>query len=138
MGFTGRMIAGSALVYAGLSKIGQAAAFASVLDAHNLLPSALVPLASVLIPWVEIGLGVGCLFGYRLAIHGTVAMYGVMFVVIARGLILRLDIPCGCFGGTEPLSQWTLLRDIMLLAFAVAAEVEFSDHERWLAATRHD
>lgn len=31
VGFTGRMIAGSALVYAGLSKIGQAAGFASVL-----------------------------------------------------------------------------------------------------------
>jgi len=39
---------------------------------------------------------------------------------LAQALLRGIDLRCGCFGGDEPASWWTVGRDLLMLAAALA------------------
>jgi hypothetical protein len=38
---------------------------------------------------------------------------------VAQALLRGIDLRCGCFGGDEPASWWTVARDAAMLAAAI-------------------
>jgi rhodanese-related sulfurtransferase len=112
-------------IYASIDKIAHPAAFAKDVYNYQILPDALINLTALLLPWLELFLGV-CLLtgiwlpGAVLAVNGLLLLFLAAFVFnLARGL----DVNCGCFGasglGPSMSTGGYLLRDVCFLALGV-------------------
>jgi uncharacterized membrane protein YphA (DoxX/SURF4 family) len=85
-------------VYAGVNKLLNPRAFATVIDAFGLVPDPLIMPIAVALPVLEILAAVGLLFDVRGSL-GLVAGLLVFFMaVVSYGIWMGLDIDCGCFG----------------------------------------
>ena len=77
------------------------------------------------LPWVEIGLGALLVSGLvRPLAAALAAVLLVLFsVLLAVNLARGRRPPCGCFGSRsrEPISAWSLVRNLGLLALAAIA-----------------
>ena len=109
-------------IYASIDKIAYPAAFAKNIYNYQILPDALINLTALLLPWLELFLGL-CLLtgiwlpGAVLAVNGLLLLFLIAFVSnLARGL----DVNCGCFGagglGPSMSTGGYLLRDALFLA----------------------
>jgi hypothetical protein len=117
-----RLILAGIFIYASLDKIAHPAAFAKDVYNYQILPDALINLTALVLPWLEMFLGL-CLLagiwlpGAVLTVNGLLVVFLAALVVnLARGL----DINCGCFstGSEAPAMSvgWYLLRDAGFLA----------------------
>ena len=117
-----RLILGAVFIYASIDKILHPAAFAKVIYNYQILPGDLINITSLVLPWLELVLGLFLMIG--LFREGSVCMatilmlifLGVMIFSLARGL----NIHCGCFStsteGTGNVSMvWYILRDGLFL-----------------------
>ena len=106
-------------------KLLHPASFALDVATYGVLSLALVNPTAIILPWVELAAGIMLLIGYR-ARAGTLLVIAMMIAFIAAlvlGLAQGLDIPCGCFASQgledDPISGWTVLRDLAWLAAAL-------------------
>jgi uncharacterized membrane protein YphA (DoxX/SURF4 family) len=117
-----RLILGGVFAYASFDKILHPYEFAEVVYNYQILPDGLVNLTAILLPWLELLVGLflilgGWLPGASLICNLLLLVFFSMLVLnIARGL----DIDCGCFtvsGGTSSGGQmlWYLFRDSIFL-----------------------
>ncbi len=129
-----RWYLGVLFVGACLHKIAEPSSFAVDIATYDILPLALVNLAAITLPWVELLAGAMLLAGFRvragaLLIAGMMAVFILaLLVALARGL----DMSCGCFAsqGTEddPISRLTVLRDLAWLALAMFVMIYDTGH----------
>ncbi len=84
-------------IYAGVTKIGDAKAFAGIIGSYGLLPESIVLPAALLLPPLEILVGIGILFGRKSALWCALLLLINFIIVLSYGLWLGLDIDCGCF-----------------------------------------
>lgn len=119
--FLCRLLASGIFLYAGLAKLGDPAGFATVVSRYELFPS-LANLVALTFPWMEVLLGLCLLLGVwpRAAALGMCAMYAAFFPAIFWALAKGLKVDCGCFGGDQPLTWMTALRD---LAFVIPSAI---------------
>lgn len=115
-----RVICGLILVYASMDKLGNAAEFSKAVDNYQILPSALVPLAAVVVPWLEFYTGLCLAFGLvqrGAALIFCALMAGYAFS-LSTALLRGIDLNCGCFNmeWKEPETWLTVLRDVLLFA----------------------
>jgi hypothetical protein len=106
-------------------KLRDRAGFRAILAAYELLPGALVPVASALVPLVEALLAAGLLAdatrrASALAGAALLACYAIAIGVnLGRG---RRDLSCGCGrDGGQPIAGWMLARNALLALLALAA-----------------
>jgi len=114
-----------ALLFAvsGFAKIVHAAAFREHLAAYPFVPGSLISALAKLLPLMELTLAVGLVFvvacpGALLAAATLLAAYcaavGIAWWMGAGGA------DCGCGAGSEvPIGGWLLLRNLLLLVFAL-------------------
>lgn len=119
-----RLGLGGMFVLAGALKWGDPTSFALEIHNYQLLP-AMAPWLAATLPSVEIVLGLALLIAPRSwARAGALAstMVLVMFTIAVGSAVVRgVNITCGCFGeGSGPVTSWTVLRDVGLVAGAVA------------------
>jgi rhodanese-related sulfurtransferase len=117
-----RLIMAGIFIYASIEKIAHPAAFAKDVYNYQILPDALINLTALVLPWLELLLGLGLLAGIWLPgavllVNGLLLVFLAAFVFnLARGL----DVDCGCFGaggvGPPMATHWYLLRDAGFLA----------------------
>jgi uncharacterized membrane protein YphA (DoxX/SURF4 family) len=120
-----RLILAGIFIYASLDKIAHPAAFAKDVYNYQILPDALINLAALVLPWLEMFLGLCLLAGIWLP--GAVLTINVLMVVFLAALVFNLarglDINCGCFstGSEAPAMSagWYLLRDAGFLAVGI-------------------
>lgn len=112
-----RLILGGVFIYASLDKILHPAAFAEAVFNYQILPSQLINLMALILPWLELVLGMLLLFGIWES--GAVLGVNLLMVVFLSALIFNaargLNISCGCFSTettSSGLSGWTVLRDV--------------------------
>ena len=115
-----RLILGAVFVLASVDKIIHPAAFAQAIYNYQILPDALINLTAIILPWLELLLGILLISGLWLP-GATVlvnmlllAFFGALVFNVARGL----DVHCGCFTtSTEgtPATTWYLIRDTVFL-----------------------
>jgi rhodanese-related sulfurtransferase len=109
-------------IYASIDKIAHPADFAKDVYNYQILPDTLVNLTALVLPWLELVLGLGLLAGIWLpgavlTVNGLLAVFLAAFAFnLARGL----NVDCGCFGasglGPSMSTHWYLLRDAGFLA----------------------
>jgi len=106
-------------------KLLHPASFAVDVATYGILPLALVNPVAIILPWVELAAGIMLLTGWR-ARAGALLVAAMMLIFIAAlgwALATGLDIGCGCFAAQgleeDPISGWTLLRDLGWLAAAI-------------------
>ena len=127
------------------------ASFAELIYNYQILPGALINLAALILPWLELLLGLLLILGrwLRPAVILTnlllVAFFGALLYNLARGL----DIHCGCFSTStkgDPSQLWYVIRDsgfLMMgayLFFRVLLKplpVEATHEERGLLQQHH-
>jgi len=119
-----RVYLGGLFAYAALHKLLYPNTFALDVATYDILPLALINLAALVLPWVEVVSGVLLILGFRtrpaaLLITGMMVIF---MAALASALWRGLDMSCGCFAAgdsADPISGWTLLRDAGWLALAL-------------------
>lgn len=113
-----RMILGAVFVYASVDKILHPAAFAEIVYNYQILPHPLINLTAVLLPWLELFIGLFLILG--LWLPGALLLGNLLLATFLGALAFNmargLDIHCGCFTtSSSPASEtpmaWYLLRD---------------------------
>jgi hypothetical protein len=114
------------LITAALPKISNPDQFALAVYQYQLLPTMLVNLVAVYLPWLEISCA-AALVALPAARRGALLLVAGMLVVftlaIAWVVIRGQAIPCGCFGGEDSTAAgwWSLARNCGLLALTALA-----------------
>lgn len=115
-----RLILGVIFIVAGVPKILDTAAFATVVYNYHLLPDMFINLFAITLPWLEVIIGGLLIAGVWLP--GTVILYNLLMIAFIAALTFNtargLDISCGCFstdtGGT--IDMGTIFRDLIILS----------------------
>ena len=139
-----RIALGALFVWAAVTKLPDMAAFAQDVANYRILPAAVVPYAAAAVVGIEILAGLALVTG--IAARPAAILVAVLLVAftafLAQALLRGIDLRCGCFGGDEAASWWTVVRDLIMLAAAVAVirgkagDTTRIDHAK--AATGHD
>jgi hypothetical protein len=110
------------LVRALLHKLGSYAEFVGNVRDYRLLPESLAPAAAATAVVLEVVAAVGLIvpatrIPAALLAAGLLAGYGVAIAInLSRG---RTAIDCGCGGGGQGISRMHVVRNVLLLLFAV-------------------
>lgn len=137
-----RWYLGVLFVGASLHKIAEPASFALDVATYDILPLAAVNLTALVLPWLELAAGAMLVVGWR--VRAASLLVAAMMVVFMAALVIALadglDMSCGCFAseGAEenPISQWTVLRDLAWLAmagFVTVADRGLAGVDGWLS-----
>lgn len=130
-----RLIVGGVFIYAAIYKIADPLSFANAIWNYHLAPGSLINLSALVLPWVEMLVGLGLILGilYRgsaLLVNGLTIMFMIALAfAVARGL----DIDCGCFKAGEAgtgSAKEALYRDFGLLALTL--QIWFSKSRKWM------
>ncbi|MCC6158333.1 MAG: DoxX family membrane protein [Deltaproteobacteria bacterium] len=116
---------GAMWIIAAWDKIAHPDKFAIAVDNYHILPRALVHAVALILPCVEMLVGLCLVAGT--AVEGAALLSAAMMVVfiigLTQALVRGLDISCGCFsqttGQASKISPWLVLRDAALIAGSV-------------------
>ena len=117
-----RFSLGIIFLYSGITKTIEPEVFAVLIESYGILPGILVYPASFLLILMEIIAGAGLLFDIRWSLELLTGLLLLFIGVLSYGIILGLDIDCGCFGQEEPEYKayhglrTALYRDIIMIA----------------------
>jgi uncharacterized membrane protein YphA (DoxX/SURF4 family) len=113
-----RLVLGAIFLYAAVSKLIDPGKFAQEIANYRVLPAHLVPAAAAAMPSCEVVIGVLLVTGVLVADAALAAtlLLIVFSAAVASSLWRGIDLVCGCFGGQELVSGWTLARDLLLTA----------------------
>ncbi len=131
-----RMALGLMFVYASYDKILHPQAFSLAVYNYQILPDMLINLTALVLPWLELILGL-CLMSGAWLPGATALSSGLLSLflgVLVFNLLRGLDIHCGCFSTEavgKPAGGWTILRDIGFLAVSFSLTVLVLFPERW-------
>ena len=133
-----RFILGAVFIYASLDKIADPIAFSTNIDNYHISPIAINNLAALIIPWVELILGLSLITGVLLdgASILTMALLVFFIFIISQAYVRGISLNCGCFKtavdpGLGDLKQemlWRIFEDILFLG--LASIVYFRDEFR--------
>ena len=95
-----QILTGILFLGAGLSKLGDLAAFAAQVHNYRLLPVWSENLAAMTLPWIEVLAGLALIFRVRPRAGAAVATALLAVFTLAVGVAWArgLDFECGCFG----------------------------------------
>jgi len=120
-----RLILGVVFIYASIDKILHPAAFAEAVYNYQILPDALINLTAIVLPWLELLLGIAlvsgvCLPGAAFLCNALlITFFGALVFNLSRGL----DIHCGCFNTSQEATSYCiclyLIRDGIFLSFGL-------------------
>jgi len=127
VGLLSRLILGGVLLAAGLLKYQHLDKSQMAVRAYELLPVSLANILGIVLPFVEIAVGVLLVIGATIRISALVGgvLMGAFMIGIAQAWARGLSIDCGCFGGGGQVEPGTanylpeLLRDGGLALLAI-------------------
>ena len=119
-----RLFTGGLFIYASLDKIINAQAFAEIIYYYQILPTQVVNVIALALPWLELATGLLLLFG-RLVVPSSFILTALLIIftsAIGFNLARGLDFQCGCFAISDQAHNenlMTLIRDILFLVPAL-------------------
>ena len=127
IGLLSRLILGGVLLAAGLLKYQHLDKSQMAVRAYELLPISLANLLGIILPFIEIAIGILLVIGAAIRISAIVgAALMIAFIIgISQAWARGLSIDCGCFGGGGQVAPGTanylpeLLRDGGLALLAI-------------------
>ena len=115
-----RIILGFLFLYASLDKIIYPSKFAEIIYNYRVLPVELVNICAILVPWIEVIIGVMLLIGIWVDASAFM-LSSITFVftfLIISAIFRGLNIECGCFSldSEGSLVSWKrVIEDIFIL-----------------------
>jgi uncharacterized membrane protein YphA (DoxX/SURF4 family) len=116
-----RLVVAVIFIYASVDKILHPAAFAKVVYNYRILPGGLINATAIVLPWLELFLGLLLLIGIWQpgAVLTANALLVAFFAALVFNALRGLDVECGCFSSTPGQSPgpmaWYLVRDSLFL-----------------------
>jgi len=129
-----RWILGIVFVYSGVAKLIDPETFAVLIDAYGLLPEVLLMPVAVMLPAAEVLTGAGLIADLRGSLAGITGLLVLFVIILGYGILMGLDVDCGCFGPEDPESHAfhnlrpALYRDLVMLA---AVACMYAWRRRW-------
>ena len=116
-----RIALGALFIWAALTKLPDMAGFAQDVANYRVVSAALVAFVASAVVGIELLAGIALVAGVmERAAAAVIAVLLIAFTVFLSQALLRgIDLRCGCFGGDEPASWWTVARDLVMLAAAI-------------------
>ena len=94
-----RIILGIIFIYASYEKILDPVGFSKNIHNYHITPIAIENLAALIIPWLELIIGVFLIFG--LFLEGTtsitIALLIFFIFILSQAVFRGIDVHCGCF-----------------------------------------
>ena len=127
---------GVMFIYASYEKILLPEGFLKAVAAYNILPYQVGPFVAIVLPWIELVIGLFLVLGLFIRPSGLI-VFGLM-LVFELAIIINLaqgnDIDCGCFnmdflGFSGKITWLTVLRDMIFVV--MAAEITFWSKPRF-------
>ena len=117
-----RVALGALFIWAAVTKLPDMTAFAQDVANYRVIPAALVPLLAAAVVGIELLAGIALVIGVmdRPAAAVLAVLLAAFTALLAQALLRGIDLRCGCFGGDERASWWTVVRDLVMLAAAAA------------------
>ncbi|MBC8485774.1 MAG: DoxX family membrane protein [Bacteroidetes bacterium] len=115
-----RLILGFLFLYASLDKIIYPSKFAEIIYNYRVLPVELVNICAILVPWIEVFIGIMLLIGIWIDASAFM-LSSITFVftfLIISAIFRGLNIECGCFSldAEGSLVSWKrVIEDIFIL-----------------------
>ena len=124
-----RFILGIIFIYASIDKIIDPISFSSTIDNYHISPYSLNNIAALVIPWMELIIGVFLIFGIFISGSSFIAILLLFFFIfiLTQALLRGINVDCGCFDlNTDTLEDSQLrikmirriLEDILFLGLA--------------------
>lgn len=100
-GLLARLTLGGVLFAAGWLKIFTPAKSQMAVRAYEVLPIVIANFLGLVLPWLEIGIGVLLILGIAVRFSAIIggALMVLFIIAISQAGIRGLSIDCGCFGG---------------------------------------
>ena len=97
-----RILIGGILIYASINKIVDPGGFARAIDNYHLIPFGLENSMAIVLPWVELIVGISLIFGLFIdgAAFLVIVMMVIFIVAITFAILSGYNIECGC--GLKP------------------------------------
>jgi hypothetical protein len=117
-----RVVLGALFLWAAIAKLPDMAAFAQDVANYRIVAPVLVPFVASAVVGIELLAGIALVTGWmaRPAAIVIAVLLAVFTGFLTQALLRGIDLRCGCFGGDEPASWWTVARDLVMLAAAIA------------------
>jgi|CXWL01.1.fsa_nt_gi uncharacterized membrane protein YphA (DoxX/SURF4 family) len=130
-----RLLIGGLYIYAAWYKIVVPAEFAKAIWFYHLVPGNLINVMALILPWLEMLLGVGLILGiwFRGSAFSGTALMLVFIAALTSAVMRNLSIDCGCFKSTAAganSARETLYRDLALLIPCL--QLLFTKSRRWM------
>ena len=94
-----RVVLGIIFIYASIDKITDPLTFSNAIDNYHITPIAINNLAALLIPFIELAVGICLIFG--IFIDGAIFIVIILLIwfifIISQALFRGIDLHCGCF-----------------------------------------
>ena len=134
-----RFILGIIFIYASIDKIIDPTKFSDTIDNYHITPYFLNNLSALIIPWIELLIGLCLLLGVFLNASSFIAILLLIFFIfiITQALIRGININCGCFDLDATNLEDSALKikmirriveDILFLGLAFFINKEYKNH----------
>ena len=130
-----RIILGVVFIYASYEKILNPPGFSENIHNFHVTPTAIENLAALIIPWLELIVGVFLIFGVFLegATNITIGLFVFFIIILSQAVFRGIDVHCGCFKTSADAGVTNLrfelikhiLEDFVFLGMAVI--IKFKD-----------
>lgn len=119
-----RLVLGAVFIFASYDKILYPSAFAGAIYNYQILPDILVNLAAMVLPWLELCVGLLLLANrwVRGAAFLTTGLMGLFLAALVFNQVRGLNVHCGCFSTQSAegaADWWTVARDSVFLGISV-------------------
>tara|TARA_Y100001970_G_C13696448_1_gene585015 strand:- start:130 stop:573 length:444 start_codon:yes stop_codon:yes gene_type:complete len=94
-----RFILGIIFIYASIDKIIDPVSFSSTIDNYHISPYSLNNIAALVIPWLELIIGVFLICGIFINGSSFIAILLLLFFIfiLTQALLRGINVDCGCF-----------------------------------------
>lgn len=100
-----RLVLGVVFIYASIDKILDPQAFSDSINNYHIIPVQLSNLVALIIPWVELFVGLSFIFGIFL--DGACLISAILLIwfvfILSQALYRGIDLHCGCFDLSEKI-----------------------------------
>ncbi len=113
---------GLVFVYSAAVKLWQWPRFAQHVGEFGIVLDSVVKPTAAVVCCLELIIGVGILAHAKWAFPATIALLFVFMAVLSYGIVIGLDIECGCFGTGHSFSlssQWLI--DLVIVVWTFCA-----------------
>ncbi len=125
-----RLALGGVFIAASVDKILHPAAFASIVRDYKVLPDALSNVTALVLPWLELVLGLQLLAGVWRA--SALVLANLLLLLFWTTLVVNyfrgLDVGCGCFSTSADQQHsmlWYVVRDGLFIVLGLGAALVY-------------